>query len=333
MKRLILLLLALALLAAAPAASAEGALSVVQEDFHVVSAQSLYGYLYARVQNTGDAPIRIDGGEFEIMDPDGNALCGTKSLWRYAEYLQPGEYTYVYFYLKIDGAETPDQVGDYSMSIDMREASDKVTFRLPQESSYEPGVQEGSWSYDYITTTLTNDTDRTAFDVTIVRALLDAEGSILYIDSDNMYSHKGILPGSSIVLRRAVNSSFAAYFEENGYEPASVDAIAYFYTKEPEAYARGGAAAGDSQEPAAEPERESPVEYLTLKNGSKGEDVRAMQQRLKDLGYLAGKVDGDFGKGTEKAVTAFQKKAGLPETGVADDATQKALFADDAPAA
>ncbi len=69
----------------------------------------------------------------------------------------------------------------------------------------------------------------------------------------------------------------------------------------------------------------------TLEKGSKGDDVKKLQQRLKDLNYLSGGVDGDYGNGTASAVSAFQKEAGLSATGVADEATQKALYADDAP--
>ncbi len=51
------------------------------------------------------------------------------------------------------------------------------------------------------------------------------------------------------------------------------------------------------------------------------------------MNYLSGGVDGSFGNGTASAVCAFQKEAGLPVTGIADNATQVALYADDAPAA
>jgi len=49
------------------------------------------------------------------------------------------------------------------------------------------------------------------------------------------------------------------------------------------------------------------------------------------LNYLNGGVDGDFGNGTASAVSAFQKEANLPVTGVVNEATYKALFASDAP--
>lgn len=75
------------------------------------------------------------------------------------------------------------------------------------------------------------------------------------------------------------------------------------------------------------------AEYETLKKGSRGEAAKVLQQRLSDLGYLTGVVDGDFGPGTEKAVSVFQEAAGLETTGVADNDTLEALFAEDAPRA
>ena len=69
--------------------------------------------------------------------------------------------------------------------------------------------------------------------------------------------------------------------------------------------------------------------YPTLENGSKGQDVQKLQERLKSLGS----ADGVYGNGTAGAVSAFQSAAGLDATGVADEGTQTALFADDAPRA
>lgn len=61
--------------------------------------------------------------------------------------------------------------------------------------------------------------------------------------------------------------------------------------------------------------------------GRKGDAVQALQQKLIELGYLTGKADGDYGNMTLNAVSAFQKDAGLPQTGVADGDTQALLFA------
>jgi putative chitinase len=48
-----------------------------------------------------------------------------------------------------------------------------------------------------------------------------------------------------------------------------------------------------------------------LKQGDAGSKVLELQQRLKQLGFNPGKLDGDFGPGTEAAVMAFQKSEGL----------------------
>lgn len=45
----------------------------------------------------------------------------------------------------------------------------------------------------------------------------------------------------------------------------------------------------------------------TVKNGSKGNDVKTLQTLLNEKGYNCGKVDGIFGKNTENAVKQFQK--------------------------
>lgn len=68
--------------------------------------------------------------------------------------------------------------------------------------------------------------------------------------------------------------------------------------------------------------------YTEIARGAKGEEVKVLQQRLKDLGYLDGVVDGDYGGGTERAVSAFQNQNDLPVTGTADVSTQELLHSD-----
>ena len=68
----------------------------------------------------------------------------------------------------------------------------------------------------------------------------------------------------------------------------------------------------------------------TLEMGCKGSDVKKLQKRLKDLGYLNGTADGDFGAATEAAVIAFQEHNGLNADGKAGIATQNKLYSDSA---
>lgn len=62
------------------------------------------------------------------------------------------------------------------------------------------------------------------------------------------------------------------------------------------------------------------------------DNVKAMQQRLFDLGYVSDRenITGYYGQTTKKAVTAFQKNNNLEETGTADKATLDAMFTDSA---
>jgi N-acetyl-anhydromuramyl-L-alanine amidase AmpD len=65
-----------------------------------------------------------------------------------------------------------------------------------------------------------------------------------------------------------------------------------------------------------------------IKKGSKGENVRKVQNRLIELGYSVGRygADGVFGNNTDKAVRTYQKENGLAVDGKVGPATWKKLF-------
>lgn len=63
----------------------------------------------------------------------------------------------------------------------------------------------------------------------------------------------------------------------------------------------------------------------TYRQGSTGQTVRTIQDKLKRWGYYSGEVDGIFGSGTRKAVVAFQKKNGLAADGIVGPNTLRAL--------
>jgi GH25 family lysozyme M1 (1,4-beta-N-acetylmuramidase) len=60
--------------------------------------------------------------------------------------------------------------------------------------------------------------------------------------------------------------------------------------------------------------------------GSTGETVKWVQNRLKELGYYDGSVDGLYGPKTRKAVISFQGKNGLSTDGIAGYNTISMLF-------
>ena len=71
----------------------------------------------------------------------------------------------------------------------------------------------------------------------------------------------------------------------------------------------------------------------TLQVGSRGTDVKNLQTRLKELGYLTGSADGVFGTATETAVKAFQKANSLTSDGVAGPRTLNRINSSSAVAA
>ncbi len=62
-----------------------------------------------------------------------------------------------------------------------------------------------------------------------------------------------------------------------------------------------------------------------LKKGSKGQEVRTLQTKLKNWGYYSGSVDGIFGTQTQNAVKYFQRVNGLSVDGVVGKKTASAL--------
>lgn len=65
--------------------------------------------------------------------------------------------------------------------------------------------------------------------------------------------------------------------------------------------------------------------YGLSKYGSRGDEVKQIQTKLKDWGYYNGNVDGIFGSETEKAVKSFQRKNNLTVDGIVGDKTLAAL--------
>lgn len=79
----------------------------------------------------------------------------------------------------------------------------------------------------------------------------------------------------------------------------------------------------------------SPVAFAkTASNGANNMEVcaattvsenKAIQQKLKELGYYKGSIDGVYGQGTRSAVIAFQKANGLSADGIVGPKTASVL--------
>lgn len=71
-------------------------------------------------------------------------------------------------------------------------------------------------------------------------------------------------------------------------------------------------------------------EYTALGMGNKGENVKKLQERLVELGYLSSEPDGNYGGKTERAVRNAQNAFNMKATGKADEAFQTMLYSENA---
>ena len=76
------------------------------------------------------------------------------------------------------------------------------------------------------------------------------------------------------------------------------------------------------------PDPAQPTAAPELRNGSTGEEVKKLQERLKELGYYRGTVDGLFYNETTEAVIAFQRANQLTPDGVVGEKTRDFLYSD-----
>ncbi len=74
------------------------------------------------------------------------------------------------------------------------------------------------------------------------------------------------------------------------------------------------------------PDPSAPTPEPVIRSGAAGEAVTKLQNRLQELGYYTGTVDGQFGPGTRTAVAAFQQQNGLEADGIVGTATTETLY-------
>ena len=121
----------------------------------------------------------------------------------------------------------------------------------------------------------------------------------------------------------------AITFRINGGFNGKQDRINYYerakkILSEDEASDAAAAALGAADELASR-EQPPPLPGMVLRQGSKGPEVRLLQQRLSELGFSLG-IDANFGPGTAKAVIAFQQAQKLKDDGVVGPNTWTALW-------
>ena len=227
MKRLVAAVLVAMLMLGASSALAAGKINVEQENFMTVKDYNDYAYAFAKVTNTGNKLIRVNAGILEVFDAEGDVITSTDNMYKYAEYLEPDEYTYVYIGAKLEEGQMAN-VDDYLLTITGKSESENRTKRLEvKDLSFKRGVQEGYSTYDYAYFTVVNNTDEVMWNVKVIYALLDDLGNILFVRTDSIDWNEGLAPGSSICYKENIDSDFMAYYDAHDLVPTKVDAIAF----------------------------------------------------------------------------------------------------------
>lgn len=223
----LVIVLVLLLVTALDPAQAAGRLRVEQENFHVFESYSIYAYAYAKVANVGDKPIKVNTGLLEVFDAQGDPITSVDYYNGFAQYLQPGEYTYVRINDMIEDVPA-NEVDDYLLTVTGKADNDKKNIRLEAKTTYVQDVPSYfNTTRDYMYVEFTNTTDEPLYDISVVLALLDEAGNILYMDDTSLYNDKALMPGSSMQIRKEVSSTYLEHFEKNNLVPTTVDAIVY----------------------------------------------------------------------------------------------------------
>lgn len=101
--------------------------------------------------------------------------------------------------------------------------------------------------------------------------------------------------------------------------------LSFLFVVQGNAFAQG-MFSGSAMALAAAEKTTTPAYTRALKRGCHGSDVKALQQKLKQLGFYKSTADGSFGRGTENAVKTFQRAHNLKADGVVGKTTYNAIY-------
>ena len=181
-------------------ALAAGKMTVTQENFYVISSWGIYGYTFAKVENTGNKPIAYNAGLLEVYDKNGDAIGATTYLECHGQYLQPGEYVYLSGVASLDGIQSVSEQDDYSLTVSGQSNNSYYVKKFDCAAEYKPNEKNGYWTYNNLYATFTNDSEDILYGVKVVIALLDKDENILDIETVRLNDSVGIWPGSKIQM-------------------------------------------------------------------------------------------------------------------------------------
>ena len=146
----------------------------------------------------------------------------------------------------------------------------------------------------------------------IVNTSRTIDGTTYYFDSKGRSSDTPSNPSSSN------SSSSSSSSDKSSSDSSSSDSSS------------DNSSTNDDSSSTEEVKEESQTEPSLYKNGDEGDEVKKIQERLKELGYYTGEVTGKFDDATEAAYTQFQQAAGVAVDGISGT-DRDVLYSDDCP--
>ncbi len=132
------------------------------------------------------------------------------------------------------------------------------------------------------------------------------------------------------------------YYEDGEYivdTSRTIDGVTYYFgsdgisdttPSDTSSEADSTPSSNDNEPSSSDTESNTPY-YETVQYGSQGDTVTKIQERLQELGFYTGSIDGYFGDKTEKSYKEFQEAAGVTIDGISGKSDQELLFSDNAP--
>jgi len=225
MKKLLTLTISLLVVFSVPALAA-GKITVTQESFYVRPYWSNFASeIYAELTNTGDKPVKFNGGMIELFNEDGDSIESSNIYSCYPPILGPGEVGYIFDTTSVKEAEEKSYIDDYVLTVTSKGENKETIKYLPSDGTY---LEEDRNFFKElrISATIQNDTDSTLEKVTVAIALYDADDKLIYADYVSPYSI-GVPSGQSIVFYTRVDNRIYELWETEGISPARVVTIAY----------------------------------------------------------------------------------------------------------
>lgn len=221
-KRSMALLLTAAVLVLTAAAGAEGVLTVTQQRT-IIYKDAPLGVYFARVKNTGDAPIAIGEGKLVLKNDKGKELYAEDYLATHPLniLLQPGEYTYIGTEM-IDDKLVGAKAGEAELTLTPA-AEGRTYDRLTTSAEL---VRDDGLFGSYMAVTVTNNLDKTVDGFVIRATLLSDQGELLFFHEETLRNI--LLPaGNTLIFRMNVYDELMEDFAANNKTIGDIDAVAY----------------------------------------------------------------------------------------------------------